>query len=149
MERAFSKCNIPNPLRIVNDGKQAMAYLAGTSPFESRDDHPLPCLMLMDLSMPGRHGLDVLAWIKTQSGLTTLPVVIFSSSSQESDIVRGYALGADGFMVKPGDPQDLQSLVTCPTILAQRQPPSRNLRRIRPPQHRAPAQSRVAVTRCV
>jgi CheY-like chemotaxis protein len=111
MERTFGKLKIPNPLRIAADGKLAIAYLAGTAPFQNRADNPLPCLMLMDLSMPGRHGLDVLAWMKNEPDLSQVPVVVFSSSNQESDISRAYSLGASGFVIKPGDPKELIVLV--------------------------------------
>jgi CheY-like chemotaxis protein len=111
MERAFEKLAIPNPLRIVTDGKQAVDYLDGQAPFAKREENPLPLLMLMDLSMPGRHGLEVLQWIKTQPVLLTLPVIVLSSSNQQSDIHRAYLLGANGYLIKPGDPDDLIRIV--------------------------------------
>jgi CheY-like chemotaxis protein len=111
MERAFEKLKIPNPLKIVTDGKQAIAYLAGQAPFTNRTENPLPSLMLMDLSMPGRHGLEVLRWIKSQPSLSRMPVVVLTSSSQESDIHCSYLFGASGFLVKPGDPDELLSII--------------------------------------
>jgi CheY-like chemotaxis protein len=111
MERAFEKLHIANPLKNVTDGKLALAYLAGNPPYTDRQENPLPCLMLLDLSMPGKHGLDVLQWVRTQPKLTGLPVVVLSSSNQESDIHRAYSLGASGFFVKPGDPEELLRIV--------------------------------------
>jgi CheY-like chemotaxis protein len=111
MQRAFGKLQIRNPLRIVVDGKLAVAYLAGTTPYENRVEHPLPCLLLMDLSMPGKHGLEVLKWLKNEPPLAKLPVVVLTSSNQESDIHRAYLLGADGFIIKPGDPAALMRIV--------------------------------------
>jgi CheY-like chemotaxis protein len=111
MERAFDLLGISNPLRVAPDGKHAIAYLAGREPFTDREQSPLPCLMLLDLSLPGRHGLDVLQWIKNQPSLSSLPVVVLSSSSQESDIHRAYLLQADGYLVKPGDPDALIQMV--------------------------------------
>ncbi|MEO6034333.1 MAG: response regulator [Verrucomicrobiota bacterium] len=104
MERAFHKIGITNPLRVVTDGKMAVAYLAGESPFESRSENPLPGLMMLDLSMPGRTGLDVLRWAKARPALSEIPIIVFTSSNQESDIHRSYLLGAAGFVIKPGDP---------------------------------------------
>jgi CheY-like chemotaxis protein len=111
MERAFEKAGIPQRLRTVSDGKQAIAYLSGTAPYLSREEHPLPCLVLLDLSMPGKTGHQVLQWIRAQPTLAGLPVVVLTSSSQETDIHRAYLLGANGFMVKPGDPNDLVRIV--------------------------------------
>jgi CheY-like chemotaxis protein len=111
MERAFEKLKIPNPLRTVTDGKLAVAYLAGTKPYEDRTEHPLPGLLLLDLSMPGKHGLEVLTWLKGEPHLSSLPVVVMTSSNQESDIHRAYLLGANGFLIKPGDPDELLRIV--------------------------------------
>jgi CheY-like chemotaxis protein len=111
MERAFEIVGIHNPLRIVTDGKQAVAYLSGQSPFSNREENPLPMLMLLDLAMPGRHGLDVLQWIKSQPELSTLPVVVLTSSNQQNDIHRASLLGANGFLIKPGDPDELIRIV--------------------------------------
>jgi CheY-like chemotaxis protein len=109
MERAFSKLAIANPLRIVPDGKLAIAYLAGTAPYADREE---PCLCLLDLSMPGKPGLEVLKWIRNEPTLAQPPVVVLTSSNQESDIHRAYLLGADGYVIKPGHPHELLRIVT-------------------------------------
>jgi len=111
MERAFSKLQIPNVLRTVTDGKTAIAYLAGTPPYQDRLAHPLPALMMMDLSMPGKHGLEVLKWMKDQPVLASIPVIVLSSSNQEKDIQAAYQLGAKGFLIKPGHPEQLLRVV--------------------------------------
>jgi CheY-like chemotaxis protein len=113
MERSFRKLHIPNPLRIVDDGNRAIAYLSGTPPFTDRQVNPLPCLILLDLKMPIRGGLDVLKWIKSEPSLRTIPVIVFSSSNQESDIKNAHLLGANGFFIKPGDPDVLMNIVKC------------------------------------
>ena len=111
MQRAFRKLQIPNSLRIVRDGREAVAYLSGSTPFNDREAHPVPGLLLMDLSMPGKHGLEVLKWMKGEPSLADLPVVVLSSSNQESDIHRAYLLGANGYVIKPGDPSELLKIV--------------------------------------
>ncbi len=108
MERAFRMLQIANPLELVTDGKAAMAFLAGTTPYENRK---VPGLLLLDLSMPGKHGLEILKWLKTQPALTDLPVIVLTSSNQESDIHRSYLLGAQGYIIKPGDPNELLRIV--------------------------------------
>lgn len=108
MERAFAALGIKHLLEIVPDGKAVMAFLSGAPPYADREK---PTLVLMDLSMPGRHGLDVLKWMKNQPSLADLPVIIFTSSNQESDISRAYQLGADGYIVKPGRPNELLAVM--------------------------------------
>jgi CheY-like chemotaxis protein len=111
MERAFEIADIRNPLRVVTDGKMAVAYLAGQPPFTNREENPLPLLMLLDLSMPKLHGLEVLQWVKSQQELSSLPILVLSSSNQESDVERAYHLGAKGYLMKPGDPDELIRMV--------------------------------------
>jgi CheY-like chemotaxis protein len=111
MQRAFQKLQIPNVLLTVPDGRLAIAYLAGTKPYENREEHPLPCLLMLDLSMPGKRGLEVLKWMKGEPSLSSLPVVVMTSSNQESDIHQSYLLGANGFLIKPGDPESLLRIV--------------------------------------
>jgi DNA-binding response OmpR family regulator len=88
-------------LQIVSDGEQAISYLKGDPPYDNREKHPLPQLMILDLKLPRRSGHEVLGWIKGQSNVKTLPVVIFSSSDQLSDIEQAYELGANSYLVKP------------------------------------------------
>jgi CheY-like chemotaxis protein len=111
MQRAFAKLRLPHPLRTVSDGNQAVAYLSGAELYSDRTAHPLPCLILLDLSMPGKKGLDVLQWIRTQPHLVGIPVIVLTSSNQESDIHRAYLLGSSGFLIKPGDPDELLRMV--------------------------------------
>ena len=85
--------------------RRAMEFLAA-----QRGDQ-IPAIVLLYLSMPGKHGLDVLQWIRTQPALSGMPVVVLTSSNQEKDIHRAYLLGANGYLIKPGDPNDLIRLV--------------------------------------
>ncbi len=111
MARAFKKLQLLHPLRVVPDGEQAIAYLAGAGAFANRDENPLPSLILLDLSMPGKTGLEVLQWIRTQPLLADLPVIVLTSSNQQSDFRRARVLGASGYLIKPGDPEDLLLIV--------------------------------------
>lgn len=111
MERAFKIAGIVNPLQLVPDGKLAIEYLSGSGPYANRKEHPMPCLVLLDLKMPGKSGLDVLKWLRTQSATSTLPVLILTSSNQDNDIQRAYLLGANGYLIKPGKPDDLLAMV--------------------------------------
>jgi len=101
IERAFRKVNIANPLQTVTDGEQAVAYLAGQEPYVDREHYPLPVLILLDLKLPRKSGLEVLAWMKGQTSLMRIPVVVLTSSKETSDINRAYDLGANSYLTKP------------------------------------------------
>ena len=112
LQRAFRRANLPHLLRVVADGEQAMAYLTGQDPYTDRDENPFPVLVLLDLKLPRKSGLEVLAWLRQQSELKDLPVVVLTSSRQTSDIDAAYALGANSYMAKPeGNFDDLAQMV--------------------------------------
>ena len=107
IQRAFKQAEIHNPLVIVPDGNAAIEYLSGTGKYARRGEHPLPCLVLLDLKMPGKSGLEVLEWIRTQPTVSTLPALMLTSSNQESDIRRAYVLGANGYLLKQNRPDEM------------------------------------------
>ncbi len=98
IKRAFGKVNIANPIIVVNDGEQAISYLAGREPYV---DRALPMLVLLDLKLPRRSGHEVLEWLRQQQNLKRLPVVVLTASSESSDVNRAYDLGANSYLVKP------------------------------------------------
>jgi CheY-like chemotaxis protein len=100
LQFAFKKAGIQSPVQAVMDGQMAIDYLSGTGAYADREKHPLPCLVLLDLKLPKISGLEVLAWIRQQPNLRSLAVVVFSSSSQPSDLERAYELGANSFIQK-------------------------------------------------
>jgi CheY-like chemotaxis protein len=100
-QRAVREAKIDNELHVVRDGQEVIDYLSGKNGYANRQAHPLPCLLILDLKMPRKNGLEVLQWLRTQSAMATIPVIIFSSSAQPEDISRGYRLGANAFVVKP------------------------------------------------
>jgi CheY-like chemotaxis protein len=103
IRRAFSKGNILNPLFVVRDGEQAIAYLTGEGRFANREEYPLPDLILLDLKMPKKDGFDVLRWLRKKPGLNALRVVVLTSSEELRDVNLAYQLGANSFLVKPVD----------------------------------------------
>ncbi len=111
IRRALGKAGIANPLQVVGDGDQAVAYLAGDGPFADRERFPLPGVVLLDLKLPRRSGLEVLEWLRGQPGLKRLPVVVLTSSAESRDINRAYDLGANSYLVKPVDFDALLQLV--------------------------------------
>lgn len=103
MQRVFQKAGITNPIRVATDGQMAIDYLSGKGDFADRDKNPLPSLVLLDLKLPRRSGLEVLEWIRKQPELKSLVVVIFSSSVQPADLKRAYELGANSYIQKPAE----------------------------------------------
>ena len=99
---AFRRLAIRNPLQIVTDGQQAVDYMSGIGKFSDRRQYPIPAIIFLDLKMPRKTGLEVLEWLGTHPQYRLIPSLVFTSSSQESDIRRAYELGANSFMVKPG-----------------------------------------------
>lgn len=99
--RALRKAESSAQVQVVNDGEQAVHYLSGTNSFSQRDQFPVPSLVLLDLKLPRKSGIEVLEWIRAQPGLKRVPVVMLTSSKQPIDINRAYDLGANAYLVKP------------------------------------------------
>jgi CheY-like chemotaxis protein len=99
--RALKKAALAVSMQVVDDGDEAVAYLDGNGPFGDRARHPLPALVLLDLKLPKRPGLEVLRWIRSRPELATTPVVVLTSSSEDEDIQKAYALGANSYLQKP------------------------------------------------
>lgn len=110
IQRAFRRADITNPMQVVNDGEQAVHYLSGQALYHDRDCHPLPVLVLLDLKLPRRSGFDVLNWLRNESETKYLPVVVLTSSEQQSDIDRAYAAGANSYLAKPPSPTALSEM---------------------------------------
>jgi CheY-like chemotaxis protein len=111
VRRAFRKAKVDNPLQVVGDGEAAVAYLAGYDAFVDRERYPLPALILLDLKLPRKSGLEVLAWLRGQPRLRRLPVVVLTSSNETSDVNQAYDLGANSYLVKPVAFDNLQDLM--------------------------------------
>ena len=73
MRLAWEKAGVSNPLQVVQDGQQALDYLAGAGKFVDRQEYPLPCLVLLDWKLPYLMGVEVLKWIRQQPPFKTLP----------------------------------------------------------------------------
>ncbi|MGH7962758.1 MAG: response regulator [Candidatus Binatia bacterium] len=101
MQRAFRRAKVTNPVQVVGDGEDAVLYLSGQDPYADRVRYPLPALILLDLKLPRKSGLEVLEWIRQQTQLKRLPVVVLTSSKESTDISRAYDLGVNSYLVKP------------------------------------------------
>lgn len=108
--RALRKVNLGNRIERVKDGAEALDFLFGRGRFAGRPEG-LPRLVLLDLKMPRVNGIDVLREIRGRVELRGLPVVMLTSSAEESDIVRSYDLGVNSYVVKPVEFQKLSDEV--------------------------------------
>jgi CheY-like chemotaxis protein len=97
---AFEYYKIRNTLHVVRDGEKALQFVRRQGEYA---DAPRPGLILMDLNLPRRDGLEVLAEIKEDPELRVIPVVILTTSQAEEDILRSYALHANAYVSKPVD----------------------------------------------
>ena len=110
LQRAFKKVNSQAIIQSVTDGDKAVAYLSGTEEYADREQYPLPDLILLDLKMPRKSGLEVLAWIRAQPQFKRTIVLIFTSSKHDQDIERAYDLCANSYLVKPTNLSTLTEL---------------------------------------
>jgi CheY-like chemotaxis protein len=98
LRRAFQQADMLEPVEFVRDGQEAIEFLQRQ---RQEPDDRLPGLIVLDLKMPRRSGLEVLQWVREQPVLRCVPAIIFSSSDRREDVERAYALGASGYLIKP------------------------------------------------
>ncbi len=96
--RALKKTKLVNEIVVAHDGEEALEYLLGEN-----SGNDLPIMVLLDLKMPKVSGLEVLHAIRSNARTQNLPVVVFTSSSEEKDIVESYRLGVNSYVRKPVD----------------------------------------------
>jgi len=108
LQLALKKAGLRRPVRVLPDGDAAVAYLSGEPPYEDREQNPKPCLMVLDLKLPRKSGLEVLAWVRSNIDTRPLPVVMITSSSAESDIEEALRLGIRAYCIKPADFDELK-----------------------------------------
>ena len=97
---AFEENKVANRLAVVSDGESAMAYLRKQGQYA---DAPTPDLVLLDLNLPRMDGREVLAAMKRDDSLRSIPVVVLTTSEAEEDVLRSYALHANAYVTKPVD----------------------------------------------
>ena len=103
LQYAFDRAGIKHDLQVVTRGQEAMDYLSGAGRFADRRTYPLPDLVLLDLKLPDKHGLEVLGWMRAQPALKTTVVIALTSSNHEADVRRAYELGINSYVVKAAD----------------------------------------------
>jgi CheY-like chemotaxis protein len=99
-QEAFEHYRIRHPLHVVGDGEQALSFLRGKGEYAGV---PRPGLILLDLNLPRRNGIELLAEVKADQCLLDIPVVVLTTSQAEEDVSRCYSLHANAYVSKPVD----------------------------------------------
>ena len=111
LRRAFRNARIANPLIEVRDGQAAIQYLSGEGDYADRARYPIPFLILLDLRLPKLSGFEVIAWMRDQPQLANLIVVVLTASDHVPDVTKARDLGANSYLVKPGNFEELVQMV--------------------------------------
>jgi two-component system, response regulator len=110
--RTLRKLRLANEVTVMRDGAEAIDFLFTKGTYANRGPAPMPRLMLLDLKLPKLGGLDVLRTVRAEPRFHELPVVVFTSSSEDPDIAAAYKFGANSFVTKPVDHESFIKAIT-------------------------------------
>jgi CheY-like chemotaxis protein len=110
LEALLEECGISNPIQVVADGEQLMAYLSGNGHFANRTAYPLPILLLLDLKMPRTDGMDALKWLQS-TFKPQFPTIVLTGSKDVQQVNLAYLLGARSFLTKPLQKEEFRASV--------------------------------------
>jgi two-component system response regulator len=99
--RALKKANVSNRIQVARDGAEALEFIFGEGMHAGRKLENGPKVVLLDLKLPKVDGLEVLQRLKSDPRTKTIPVVVLTSSKEQSDVVESYKLGVNSYIVKP------------------------------------------------
>ena len=99
--RELRRHHFANRVQVVRDGSEALEFIYATGPYDGRDIHHQPKMILLDLKLPKVDGLEVLNQLKSDEGTKSIPVVVLTSSMEELDLIKSYKLGVSSFINKP------------------------------------------------
>ncbi len=111
LQDAFEETQLNVRLYFVADGEELINYLHREGKYRDAKTAPKPDIILLDLNMPRRDGWWALQHIKKDTGFSQIPLIIFTTSSEEEDVIRGYQLGASSFITKPASFEKLKRVV--------------------------------------
>lgn len=111
IERAFRKIGVTDPIHLLDDGTEAIAYMMGEGKYADRKKYEYPTFIMTDLKMPNGDGFDVLNHLKSNPMWAVIPTVVFSASQDPDDIKKAYLLGASSYHVKLLSPDKLSEQV--------------------------------------
>jgi CheY-like chemotaxis protein len=108
---ALRSIGVKNPLEIVPDGQAAIDYLCAKGKYEDRAVFAFPIVLFVDLKMPRVNGFEVLRWLRDHPECLIIPVIVLSSSGTDLDVKMAYQLGANAYLMKPGNLDDLKAML--------------------------------------
>lgn len=111
LQRLMQRMAVQNPIHRCTSGDEVLEYLEQQVNYQSSNIAPRPCVILLDLNLPGIDGREVLVKIKQNQTFKEIPIVIFTTSSNPKDIELCYQEGANGYLIKPMDAQELQKTI--------------------------------------
>ena len=109
---AFEAAGLSSDVRFVQDGVELMSYLKHDNGFKEMDQSPRPGVILLDINMPRKDGLEALAEIKADPSLRLIPVIVLTTSKSERDVLRSYDLSAASYITKPITFDELTAMIS-------------------------------------
>ena len=110
LKRAFKKAGVTLPVRVAGDGQKAIDYLLRAGRSEDPEHYPMPCIVVLDVKLPKRNGLEVLEWLRHHQEFSDLPVVMVTSSGEVEERRRAVHHGVEAYHVKPVTFEELLDL---------------------------------------
>lgn len=111
IQESIKEANVINKIVWIDNGTDAVEYIKGYGKYDNRVEYPTPCLILLDLKLPGKDGKEILKIVKSDDLTRSIPVVMLTSSEQERDMEECYRLGANSYITKPVDFGDFMDKV--------------------------------------
>lgn len=107
LQRAAKRGGLINPIFRVHTGEEAIHYLVGHGQFADRNVFPYPRIIITDMKMPKMSGLELLKWLQENPAFNVIPTIVWSSSADKTDVRQAYMLGANVYLRKPSNFEDL------------------------------------------
>src|SRR5262245_19909339 len=111
IERTLRQSGIQNPVFQATDGLDALHYLFASGRYEDRDPIDMPAIVLIDLNLPKMDGLELLRRLRADYRTKLVPIVVFTGSTDEQDLINGYSMGANSYVRKPTSSDDFAGVV--------------------------------------
>ena len=111
VRRTFAKAQVAEPIHVVKSAEEAMAFLENRPPYTDRVKNPMPALIMLDLTLPGMDGFELLKWIRVQTKFDRVYIVVLTASLNPQDVRHAYELGANSFLNKPLELANVGSLL--------------------------------------
>jgi CheY-like chemotaxis protein len=111
LEKALRQTGRTNPVHVIANGDEAIKYLEGRGKYEDRNVFAFPAVAFLDVKMPGTSGFDVLRWMQTSPHRRVTPTMVLSSLMLEKDVGLAYELGANAYLEKPSQFEDLKTML--------------------------------------